>query len=75
MDYILTNYSNEILWSLIIIIALFVIALVFICGSDNASNNAPPEVITYYHNGYHSDKSGYQTGKFTKNNTYTGRKS
>ena len=73
MDYILTNYSNEILWTLIMIIALFIIALVFICGADIPQDNQPNEVIRYNQNGYQSTRTGYNPGKYTKNNTYNGR--
>ena len=56
----------------LILIVLSLISMVFVCGADNHTDNQP-ELITYNQNGYHSDRSGYQTGKFSKNNTYNGR--
>jgi len=65
--------------ALYVLLGLLVIVIVLIpvlSGSDKSQDdNKPVETIRYNQNGYHSDKSGYQTGKFTKNNTYNGRES
>ncbi len=60
----------------LIVLALMVIA-VFLCavlsGSTPDNNDNPVETIQYNQNGYHSSRSGYQTGKYSKNNAYNGR--
>lgn len=59
---------------LLLLIVLCVIGIVFyvVCSGSNANNDGQDELITYNQNGYHSDRSGYQSGKFTKNNHYNG---
>lgn len=70
----LYSHSYIVLGLSFVLIALILIVLVFITAaqSDNQENDNQP-VITYNQNGYKSSLSGYQTGKYTKNNTYNGR--
>lgn len=73
MNYIL-QHSDVIFGGLLVLIVLAMLLLVFLtAASNNNANNEHVEVIRYSQNGYHSSESGYQMGKFTKNNTYNGR--
>jgi len=73
MENLISQYSSFIFGGCLIVIFLALIGMVIICGMVNHAADNQNEVITYNQNGYHSDKSGYHNGKFTKNNTYNGR--
>lgn len=54
----------------LLVIALAIISMILVLGHTDNTNNEHTDIIKYSQNGYHSTDTGYQTGKFTKNNTY-----
>jgi hypothetical protein len=69
----LYQYAYPVTLIILAIVILAIFILVALQSSNDNRDEQPIETITYNQNGYYSDKSGYQTGKYAKNNRYNGR--